>query len=239
MSLKGTLGDLSVPDLLQIPLIGRLTGALGFANGDREAVVYYHSGAIVHAESGELQGEHVVYDLLEWAEGKFSFEKGRQCAAATIKKDVQHLLLEGLRRLDERARAEAERQQQWKAQLGSEAELATALSEALVNAGTAVAAAAVLDRDGRVLASWPGPVLPESPSYQALRTCVRMWKAAETGCDQLYWGTEATWVAGRSLGAFSLLAAVAKERTGLGQFHFGFKKAVDLLLLRLQIANPA
>lgn len=233
MSLKGTLGDLSVPDLLQIPLIGRLTGSLGFSNGDRDAVVFYHNGAIVHAEEGDLRGESVVYDLLEWTEGKFSFDKGKTHDVTTITKDVQHLLLEGLRRLDERAKAEADRQQCWRSQLGDEAALAGVLCECLTGAAVAVKVACLLDRDARILAAWPTAPAADSAEYAALRTCVKMWKSAESPTEQLYWGGEGSWVAGRSVGPF-LLGAVAKEQAGLGQLHFAFKKAADLATQRLQ-----
>ncbi|MBN1423479.1 DUF4388 domain-containing protein [Candidatus Fermentibacteria bacterium] len=239
MSLKGTLGDLSVPDLLQIPLIGRLTGSLAFSNGDREAVVYYHNGTIVHAEAGDLKGEGVIYDLLEWVEGKFSFDKGRMSDVTTIKKDVQHLLLEGLRRMDERAKAEADHQRRWREQLGDEAALADLLTGCMTGAAVALKVAWLVDKDARILAAWPAPPAEGTAEYAALRTCVKIWKGADTAWEQIYWGGEGAWVAARSIGPLLLLGAVAKGQAGLGQLHFAFKKAADLVLSRVQIPESA
>jgi hypothetical protein len=240
MSLKGNLGDLSVPDLLQIPLIGGLTGSLSFSNGDQEATVFYDKGAIVHGECGDVQGEQVIYDLLEWTEGKFSFEKGRKNPAATVKKDVQHLLLEGLRRLDERAKVEAEQQQLLRAQLGDPEALSLVLSEGMAGASMVIGMACLWDREGRVLASWPGATTPGSAEHEKLGMCLKMWKAAGRGWNQLYWASEEGWVAAWNVESLCVLAAIANERAGLGQFHFAFKKAADTIVQRIRgTSTPA
>ncbi len=233
MPFKGTLGDLSVPDLLQMPSLGRLTGALVFSNGDRESSVYYVNGSVVHAEMEDMVGEEVIYDLLGWTSGRFSFEKGVTSPRTTITKDVQHLLLEGLRRLDERAKAEAEQKERWRELFGDEAALASALGACMAGAGVSLRSAALLDRDARVLATWPSGTKPSGADQALFKTSVRMWKGAEASLEQVYWGREGAWVAGRSIGRYLLLVGIAKESAGLGQLHFAFKKAADLIYQRL------
>lgn len=235
MALKGSIGDISVPDLLQIPLIGRLTGALSLTSHDREATVFYEKGAIVHAVSGETQGEQVVYDLLEWTEGTFNFDKSKTSPTVTVRKDVQHLLLEGLRRLDERARAEEARMQALRAKVGDPAALAEVLREALAGATMVVSAACLWDRTGQILAAWPKPIAAGTPEYEKMSTSLRLWKGAGRGWDQLYWATGGEWAAAWNLEGALLLSVLAHEKVGLGQLHFAFKKAAEATVQRLGV----
>lgn len=237
MSLRGSIGDFTVPDLLQIPLIGSLTGALNFTSEEREARVFYEKGAIVHAEAGTTQGEQVVYDLLEWTKGQFDFEKGRKSPVVTVNKDVQHLLLEGLRRLDERAKAEAELRHSIRSQLGDPSTASSLLRETMESASMVISGACLWDWDGNVLASWPKPMPEGSPEGERLAACLKVWKGSRRGWDQLYLSTPAGWAAAWNIEPLCLFAAIAGERAGLGQLHFAFRKAAEAIAQRVRGAS--
>ena len=61
--LRGSLTDLAVVDLVQIPLGNRKTGELLIATEDQDARLYYVDGSLVHLVSGEVQGVRVL-DLI-------------------------------------------------------------------------------------------------------------------------------------------------------------------------------
>jgi hypothetical protein len=56
---------------------------------------------VVHAYCPPKSGVHALYQLLAWREGRFAFLKNAAPIERTIFDDLQNLLLEGLRRLDE------------------------------------------------------------------------------------------------------------------------------------------
>jgi hypothetical protein len=60
----------------------------------------------VGASVDERSGEDVVYEVLEWSEGHFSFAPGDPGPGEPLGSGFSQLLLEGCRRLDERVRAE-------------------------------------------------------------------------------------------------------------------------------------
>jgi two-component system chemotaxis response regulator CheB len=69
--------------------------------GDREGHVFIEDGEVIHAETGDTEGEQAFYTLMQWREGTFTT---RQCAAfpvRTIQSSVMSLLMEGARLADE------------------------------------------------------------------------------------------------------------------------------------------
>jgi hypothetical protein len=67
-----------------------------------ELAVYFDGGEIAHAQMGEVQGEEAVYELLLWQAGTFEVEQGVKPPARTINVPWSALIMEGMRRLDER-----------------------------------------------------------------------------------------------------------------------------------------
>jgi len=59
------------------------------------------NGNIVHAGFRELSGENALYHLLSWKDGEFEVEMDVKTQEKTISASVEHLLLEGMKRLDE------------------------------------------------------------------------------------------------------------------------------------------
>ena len=102
--ISGSLAELALPDLAQILAQGRKTGKLTLRFGSDEAEVFFDAGEIVHARHRDVEGQDAFYELLGVADGSFSLDPGAVSKMHTIKAGVESLILEGLRRLDEKNR---------------------------------------------------------------------------------------------------------------------------------------
>ena len=101
--MQGDLAECPVPDLLQFLQGTRKDGQLliesdGFAAA---AGVFFSGGEVVHAYCPPEEGAPAIFQLLKWREGRFAFIKTGPPGRRTIHDDLQNLLLEGLRQLDE------------------------------------------------------------------------------------------------------------------------------------------
>ena len=107
--IRGRLKDMSLPSLIQFIDMERASGILSLTQGGEGGHIYFDEGRIVNAVMGGAQGEDAVYRLLAWDDGDFDLERlpGGTPLEARIGASNQALLLEGLRRLDERARLQA------------------------------------------------------------------------------------------------------------------------------------
>jgi hypothetical protein len=128
MPIEGALREFGIHDVFQLLDLSRKTGMLRVKSELRndEGVVYFDSGRVVHARirskpveipdamtERELerlmrqQIETVVFELMSWREGMFSFEE-RELGDVGGKKRIQvateSLLMEGARRIDEWSR---------------------------------------------------------------------------------------------------------------------------------------
>ncbi|HZZ83773.1 MAG TPA: response regulator [Anaeromyxobacteraceae bacterium] len=100
----GNLSDLGLVDLVQTLMLGRKSGALRVTAERREATVWFRDGAVIDCALGQAQGERAFYRLLELQEGEFGIDFGLVEREARIGGSTQSLLMEGMRRLDEKAR---------------------------------------------------------------------------------------------------------------------------------------
>lgn len=71
--LRGSLTDLAIVDLVQIPLGTGKTGELFIATEEEDARLYYVEGCLVHLVSGDLRGQRVLDLIVGWADGEFEF----------------------------------------------------------------------------------------------------------------------------------------------------------------------
>lgn len=71
--LRGSLGDLAIVDLVQIPLGSGKTGELLIATEEEDARLYYVDGKLVHLVSGDLRGRPVLDLIVSWTDGEFEF----------------------------------------------------------------------------------------------------------------------------------------------------------------------
>jgi CheY-like chemotaxis protein len=103
-SVRGTLAQMSVVDLLQALDNGRKSCRLVLTHHGERCVLEFHGGQLMHAVLGNLTGEDAVYPVVGWNEGAFlmDFESG-ECPQ-TVTHSTQSVLLEALRRFDEAQR---------------------------------------------------------------------------------------------------------------------------------------
>lgn len=100
--MQGDLAEYSVPDLLQFMNSSRKQGQLLLEGaGSSSAGVYFEAGQVVHAYCPPRTGVPALYHVLPWREGRFAFLKNAAPVERTIHDELQNLLLDGLRRLDE------------------------------------------------------------------------------------------------------------------------------------------
>jgi response regulator RpfG family c-di-GMP phosphodiesterase len=100
----GSLRDLALPDLIQILFHGRKGGKLAVKMGGREGELHFQEGRLVHALFGEASGEPAVYEMLAFEDGTFALDPSFQPTTTTIQASPEMVILEGLRRLDEKNR---------------------------------------------------------------------------------------------------------------------------------------
>jgi CRP-like cAMP-binding protein len=102
---KGMLGSIktfTIPELVQTLTLNVRTGTLTILDKDARSEIHFHKGDIYQVLVGDLRGEHAFYQLLEWKDGQFQFQPAESLSMPRkIHKDSMHLLMEGLRRLDE------------------------------------------------------------------------------------------------------------------------------------------
>ena len=130
MAIEGPLRELGIHDVFQLLDLSRKTGVLRVSSELREdeGLVYFDAGRVVQAsirskpapplDGGSmsrreverllrLQVESVVFELMSWQEGFFSFEeqpRERLPRDSRISVSTESLLMEGARRIDEWSR---------------------------------------------------------------------------------------------------------------------------------------
>jgi hypothetical protein len=103
MGLKGDLGELPLPDLVEMTSVGSKTGRLVLYDEEKAVagVLTFRAGRLVAARAGELTAEKAFYALLSLATGSFDFDPAAELAADEVDLPTESLLIEGMRRLDE------------------------------------------------------------------------------------------------------------------------------------------
>ncbi|MBP7139823.1 MAG: DUF4388 domain-containing protein [Caldisericia bacterium] len=105
MGVEGNIRDFPLVDVFNLLSFGAKTGILKI-NGkknreDLNGEIYFLNGKIVDAKSGVKNGEEAFYDIFLIDEGNFSFSVKDFKREKTIEKNLDALLLEGIRRADE------------------------------------------------------------------------------------------------------------------------------------------
>jgi CheY-like chemotaxis protein len=106
---QGQLRDITVVDLLEVVAANRRSGIIHL-RGPRGATgaVYFRQGAVIDAEVGRLSGADAIERLFSWTEGSFEIEWKNIRRPDAIARATSDLVLEGMKRLDQKARAAAD-----------------------------------------------------------------------------------------------------------------------------------
>lgn len=101
MSVKGDLKHMSLPNLVQMICMDRREATLVLRNRTEEGKIFFSKGQIIHAQVGQMIGEEAVYYLLSWSDGLFEMRDSPTLPTQTISAPWNHLLMEGMRLVDE------------------------------------------------------------------------------------------------------------------------------------------
>jgi len=107
MALTGTFEDISFAELLQVLNVSHKSGRLEVWRGKDRAQIFVVDGDVARAVSRRDRGREVVYRILGWKTGEFSFERGDEPVARDINESTEALILEGMKRFDEWEQVEA------------------------------------------------------------------------------------------------------------------------------------
>lgn len=99
---EGRISDFQLSDLIQMNCLGRLTNAITVETSHKDGIIYFEDGNIIHAEVGNVDGENAFYEIIGWKGGQFAINKGAKTNKESILKGWQSLMLEGMRRSDEK-----------------------------------------------------------------------------------------------------------------------------------------
>ena len=107
MDIAGNLEAMDLPTLVQFIVQDGHQAVIRIEQDNRVGKLYFDEGQLCHAvqmtgETTTLSGEEAVYELLTWRTGRFQVEKEIKPPTTTIQQNWGFLLMEGLRRRDER-----------------------------------------------------------------------------------------------------------------------------------------
>ena len=139
-------------EVIQMECLGRKSSVLTVSTGNRRGHIYVCDGEIVHAESGQLQGEMALYGLLGLSGGEFTLQPYTEPPRRTISGQYEFLLMEAARLRDENAS-----QSPGLGNLGRDSDLQAAMGEATLRTeprGVIIEEALLCSSAGEVLYQW-------------------------------------------------------------------------------------
>ena len=104
-SLSGHLAELSFAELLQTLHLSGKTAQVQLHSGLRKGTVSLLEGKVLSAELDDTTGESAFYEMVALTNGRFEVLVGERPSESNLTESTEFLLLEALRRLDERRRA--------------------------------------------------------------------------------------------------------------------------------------
>lgn len=101
--LKGDLGFLSLPDVLQILGENNKTGILSIRSSysPQAGHIFFVNGRPVNAIAGKLNGLDAIYSLFGWTEGQFELHEEEIRVRHVVHKSIIQIIMNGLRMLDD------------------------------------------------------------------------------------------------------------------------------------------
>jgi CheY-like chemotaxis protein len=99
--IRGNLNQISVTDLVQVLGVNRKEGVLSLSGVAGRGTIFMREGSVINARIGRVDGDKAFFRLLDWGEGDFWFSPGAVDVEVRINVPVDHLVIDGLRQLDE------------------------------------------------------------------------------------------------------------------------------------------
>lgn len=105
---RGMLTGISLSDVIQIKCMSGVTAALRVTEGERQGIIFFQKGEIIHALCDELDGEAAFYEIISFAHGHLDTVNVADLPERTIFKPYVAMLMEGSRRHDEQGEANSD-----------------------------------------------------------------------------------------------------------------------------------
>jgi CheY-like chemotaxis protein len=99
--IQGRLEEMGVTELMQSLEMGQKSCRLTLRRDGATAELYFDAGQCRHAKLGDVEGDAVVYQVVQWADGEFEIEFGAASDRVTTTHTTTGLLMEAMRQLDE------------------------------------------------------------------------------------------------------------------------------------------
>ncbi len=99
--IQGRLEEMSVTELMQSLEMGQKSCRLTLRRAGATAPLCFDAGQCRHAKLGDVEGDAVVYQVVQWADGEFEIEFGAASDRVTTTHSTTGLLMEAMRQLDE------------------------------------------------------------------------------------------------------------------------------------------
>ncbi len=103
---QGTVDGVDLIDIVQFNALSRATAALKVTTGDREGMIFFKDGAVLHAMCGQETGESAFFTILGFNGGSLQNIRGVQPPIVSIHKSIEGLLFEAAVNNDEKSAAE-------------------------------------------------------------------------------------------------------------------------------------
>ncbi len=165
MALTGNLTDIHIADLIQLNCQSGAQAQLTARRDGEEVTLYFDAGNVVHAQIGDVQGEDAVYELLTWETGTFEVEQDVEPPDRTIQIPWSALIMEGMRRLDERQQEprdeSRERKELEDMAQKSRSEQLDEILRSIVDNSTDIQGVAIISMDGLIMAAALPPTMEQ------------------------------------------------------------------------------
>ena len=106
--LTGDIALIGLLSILQMLGMDKKSGCLGLSDGQESASIYIQEGVVIHTVYGNLSGRDAFMPIAGWKQGQFEFRPVESPQEITMSDEIEWLLLEAMRTLDEQARNENE-----------------------------------------------------------------------------------------------------------------------------------
>ena len=103
---QGTVDGIDLIDIVQFNSLSRATAALKVSTGEREGMIFFRDGAVVHAMCDQDIGESAFFTILGFNGGSLQNIRGVQPPIVSIHKSMESLLFEAAVNNDEKTAAQ-------------------------------------------------------------------------------------------------------------------------------------
>jgi uncharacterized protein YjbI with pentapeptide repeats len=102
----GTITSIKLTDLIQLGCLSRSNIDIEVQSNTEKGNIYIGSGKVLHAQTGDTQGEEALLKILGWENGQFTTYPYSPGEIVSIDKPIEHLMIQSQRLNDENRFAE-------------------------------------------------------------------------------------------------------------------------------------